>query len=73
MAKTVRHIFTFHDHLFKIVSISAGDEPGRQYVEDEYGTVRQLPIHHDLEHVRKCCEDIMRGYREEMSMPGAKS
>jgi hypothetical protein len=72
MHKTVLHIFTFHDHFFKIVTQSQGDAPST-FVEDEYGTQAPLKEPDNLIKVREACAVILQGYREEMSMPGATS
>lgn len=65
------HIFTFHDHLFSI-----NEETGEQFMqlvlEDEYGTRRVIDGVHDLTEIRTKCAEILQGYREEMSMSGAK-
>jgi hypothetical protein len=65
-------IFTYHDHFFKIVRI-VEPKGSRFELEDEYGTKRTITYPSDLKMVRETCGEILQGYREEMSMPGAKS
>jgi len=63
-------IFTFHDHLFKIVRIF---DDGDLFLEDEYGTRALIKDAADLKALREACALMLQGYREEMSMPGANS
>ena len=71
MITFVVHIFTFHDHLFKIVRITESTE--KFVLEDEYGTTAELEDADDLKAVREACASMLQGYREEMSMPEVKS
>lgn len=71
MISTVLQIFTFHDHLFKIVKHT--DTTEKFALEDEYGTTVELKEPYDLKELREKCAGILQGYREEMSMPGANS
>lgn len=73
MHRTVLHIFTFHDHLFKVVSETTSAppcaDPAVVFVEDEYGTQAPLDDPTDLKSIRERCGQILQGYREEMEMP----
>ena len=72
MLTTVLHIFTFHDHFFKI-SRWSDTESMKTMLEDEYGTTAEFEDVTDLKALREACATMLQGYREEMQMPEVQS
>ena len=69
----VQHIFTFHDHLFKICTETDGSTHHQYFVEDELGTRRDLKDGTDLREISEACGSILQAYRDELVLPQGAS